>query len=193
MLKTALGSMTVFITVFIGGAMHLMASTAPPPEGGTLPAFTLPAPQEPEQRRYLGLPDDAVFTIPDIKAEVVIIELFSMYCPHCQREAPTVNQLYARIEADPKLKDKVKIIGIGIGNSAYEVSHFRKTYAVPFPLFADGDFALHKLLGEVRTPYFIGVRIKDDGGHDVFYSQLGGPQDAGKMLEALLDRSGLRQ
>lgn len=193
MMKTAFIGMMAFIAALIGGGVSLGASTAPPPEGGTLPDFTLPAPQEAQHRTYLGLQGESAFAIPDIKAEVVIIELFSMYCPHCQREAPTVNEIYARIEADAKLKDKVKIIGIGIGNSAYEVAHFRKTYTIPFPLFADGDFALHKMLGEVRTPYFIGVRIKEDGSHEVFYSQLGGPQDAGTMLEALLDRSGLRQ
>jgi peroxiredoxin len=159
-----------------------------------LPDVSLAVPQEPIYRAYLGLQAGGeTFQIPEIKAEVVIIELYSMYCPHCQREAPTINQLYAKIEEDPKLRNKVKIIGIGIGNSAYEVKHFRATYDVPFPLFADGDFNLHKAFGEVRTPYFIGIRIQENGRHVVFYSRLGGPQDAGVMLEELIQRSGLAQ
>ena len=178
----------VFLLMFY---ITAAASTGPPKEGGTLPDFDLPVPQDPSHRTYLGLEGKDTFKIPDIGAEVVIIEIFSMYCPHCQREAPTVNKIYENIEQDPRLKGKVKLIGIGVGNSAYEVQHFRKTYAIPFPLFADGDFALHKLLGEVRTPYFIGVRIQGDASHVVFYSKLGGPKDAGAMLEELIQQSGL--
>jgi hypothetical protein len=56
-----------------------MATKTPPPEGGVLPEIVLPVPEQPAQRDYLGLSDSGTFRIPDIKARIVIIEIFSMY------------------------------------------------------------------------------------------------------------------
>jgi thiol-disulfide isomerase/thioredoxin len=131
------------------------------------------------------------FQIPEIKAKVVIIEIFSMYCPYCQREAPEVNKLYRAVEGDPNLRGKIKLIGIGAGNSQFEVGVFRKTYKVPFPLFPDEDFSLHKCFGETRTPYFIAIQIYENGTHKVIYSKLGGIEGAEKFLKQITQLSGL--
>lgn len=56
------------------------AAMAPPPEGGMLPEIVLPVPDDTEHRLYLGIRNgDGKFRIPEIDAEVVIIEIFSMY------------------------------------------------------------------------------------------------------------------
>ena len=99
--------------------------------------------------------------------------------------------MFRKIESDARLKNRLKLIGIGVGNSAFEVNHFKKTYSIPFPLFPDGDFAIHKKLGEVRTPYFIGINILNDGTHKIFYSELGGAKNADELLQKLLKNSGL--
>jgi peroxiredoxin len=167
------------------------ASTAPPQAGSVLPDLNLPVPESTGERNYLGLEGGAYFKIPQIKAKVVIIEIFSMYCPHCQREAPEINRMYSIIENNPDLKGKIKLIGIGAGNSPFEVQVFKEKYTVPFPLFSDDKFTLHKCFGEVRTPYFIGVKINDDGSHRIFYSKLGEFKGAEPFLEVMLQLSGL--
>jgi peroxiredoxin len=181
--------MSVCLVVFI---CPLQANVSPPAVGDELPEIILSVPENPEHQKYLGLTGKSTFTIPQIKAEVVIIEIFSMYCPHCQREAQTVNAFFKKIKNSYHLNRKVKLIGIGAGNSAFEVDHFRKTYNVPFPLFPDGDFSIHKKIGEVRTPYFIGIKIHKDGTHRIYYSKLGGAKRADQFLKMLLDQSGLR-
>ncbi len=168
-------------------------ASEPPAEGGPLPVIKLPIPKNPEEKSYLGLTGEGSFTIPKVKARVVIIEIFSMYCPYCQKEAPTVNELYSAIENNPALKGKIKIIGIGAGNTPMEVDVFRKKFQIAFPLFPDVDYSIHKVCGEVRTPYFIGVKINDNGTNEVIYSKLGSIEDTNKFLELIIKLSGLKK
>ena len=169
-----------------------LAANAPPAKGGVLPVINLPIPKSLDEKDYLGLSGNGFFKIPQIKANVVIVEIFSMYCPYCQKDAPRVNELYRMIESNPGLKTKIKVIGIGVGNSPYEVNVYKKTYDVPFPLFPDKDFVIHKACGEVRTPYFFAVKNNDDGTHQIIHSQLDNFQGPEPFLELILKASGLK-
>jgi hypothetical protein len=55
------------------------AAIKPPAEGGILPEIVLSAPENSELQQYLGVTGKKTFTIPEIKAAVVLIEIFSMY------------------------------------------------------------------------------------------------------------------
>ena len=55
------------------------ADTTPPAESGVLPPISLDVPQSAEYRHYLGIAGKNRFMIPEIKAEIVLIEIFSMY------------------------------------------------------------------------------------------------------------------
>jgi peroxiredoxin len=171
---------------------NTLPAAGPPQPGGQMPEFKFPVPADRADKGYLGLSSwGSTFRIPDIKARVVIVEILSMYCPFCQKEAPLVNDLYGAIEKDPTLKGKIKILGIGAGNSAYEVEVFRKKYSILFPVVSDPDYAAYNLYGEVRTPYFIAVKINDNGTHEVIYSKLGGIGDIPAFLGMLKKSAGL--
>ena len=155
--------------------------------------FHLQVPENADHRAYLGLGDSKTFTLEQIVADMVIVQIFSMYCPICQREAPKVNAMYERVAADPKMRGRIRFVGIGAGNSSFEVDFYKDTYQVPFPLFSDGDFVIHKQLKEVGTPHFIGLRIGPGirKGYTVFYSKSGEVGDPGAFFDRLVALSGL--
>ena len=167
------------------------AEINPPQVGGVFPEIELLKSSNPVDLKYLGLSGSGIFKIQQVKADVVIIEIFSMYCPYCQAEAPAINELYGLIENNPVLKNKIKIIGIGINNSLFETDIFKNKYKVAFPLIPDGDFKLHKIIGEVRTPYFIVVKLKG-GGKEVIYSKLGARGDNKAFIQQIVKSSGLK-
>jgi peroxiredoxin len=192
-LKRVLRSLPVILFFFLALNNFTLAADSPPVKGGKLPAINLPTPKDQNEKRYLGLSGDGYFKIPQIKAQVVIITIFSLYCTICQSTASAIVELYHSIENDPDLKDKMKLIGIGAGNSPYEVEVFKETYNIPFPTFPDKDFNVHKALGDVRTPYFIVLKINPDGSDEVIHTQLGGVTEAGLFLKLILEAYGIKQ
>lgn len=157
------------------------------------PDITLPIPDNAVEKDYLGLEGKDSFTVTRIKADLVILEIFSMYCPYCQREAPIVNELYRIINQRKDLKDKIKIIGVGAGNNRFEVDVFRNRYNIQFPLFSDESFFVHKALGEVRTPYFIVIKMNANGSNRIIYSNVGSIHNANEFLDTILKESGVKQ
>jgi peroxiredoxin len=122
-------------------------------KGKRLPRIKLLAPDSKEAKLYLGIKDARSFTISQISSKFTLIEIFSLYCPICQKQAPIINKLYRLIQKDPKLSKDIKIIGIGAGNNEKEVDVYRKKYRISFPLFSDLNFSIHKKLGQPRTPF----------------------------------------
>jgi len=191
-MKKSLVFFVVVVPLFLMICHPTLAANLPPSRGGVLPMITLPVPEDPNEKEYLGLSGGGFFRIPQIKARVVIIEIFSMYYPKCQKIAPGMDDLYYLIESDPDLRNKIKLIGIGAGDSRYEVDVFQKTFNTPFPLFPDNDFTIHKALGDVRSPYFIVIKINQEGTPEVVHSELDSFNEARAFLELIINASGLK-
>jgi peroxiredoxin len=173
-------------------SLQVCTAETTPEKGSLFPAITLPVPEKEAEKAYLGLTGKGTFTLSQIKAEVVIVEIYSMYCPYCQREAPIVNELFEAIDKKPGLKDKIRIIGIGAGNTPFELDIFRNQYKIPFPLFSDESFVIHKKVGEVRTPHFFVLKMNADGSNKIIYSKTGSIQDAAKFLDLIIQEAELK-
>jgi peroxiredoxin len=180
----------IIICLSLPDFLALADSVKPLKEGDELPLIQLSAPETLEERNYLGIEQEDFFTIPKIKANVVIVYFFSFYCRFCAQQVELVNELYRVIGKNPDLKKKIKLIGIGIGNTSMEVDEYKETYRVPFPLIPDTDFSIHKACGEVTTPYFFVVRIKEDGTHRVVFFTYAF-RDVDDFLKLILKKSEL--
>lgn len=112
----------------------------------------------PADRNYLGLAEGTNnFRVEDIQCEVLVIDCFDMYCHICQSGAKHVNELY-RLVQNRGLGNRVKFIGLGLGDSPLEVATYKEKFEVPFPVFSDRKSVVAKQFGPVRLPNLIVLR-----------------------------------
>jgi len=131
--------------------------------GDPFPAVSVKAPEDPAIAAYLGIPEGKSFTIDDVKADLVLVEIMNVYCASCWRQVPVYNKLYELIESDPATKGRVKIVAFGAGNKDWEAKYFTEKFEVPFPVIADPDFTMHEAIGGSKTPFSIFVRQDPSG------------------------------
>ena len=194
-MKNILISLTfvLFFCLFASGSAFCGTVSQQPTKGGKLPAISLPVPKNSAEKIYLGLSKDGSFKIDQIKASVVLIKIFNLYCPVCKSTASAMSELHHQIEKHPDFKGKVKLIGIGAGNSQLEVEEYKQTHDIAFPLFPDQDFSIHKALGEVRTPFFIAIKMNRGGSHEIVHTHLGGLTDIHGLLDLMYEAYGIPQ
>ncbi|MBW2637179.1 MAG: hypothetical protein JRC86_06610, partial [Deltaproteobacteria bacterium] len=85
--------MGIVLCLVVVGSSFALGDAKPPEVGAVFPEVKFAVPGESDYRTYLGLSEGDYFLIQDIKTTVVVVEILSMYCPHCQREAPRVNEV----------------------------------------------------------------------------------------------------
>ncbi|MGD2269933.1 MAG: TlpA disulfide reductase family protein [Desulfobacterales bacterium] len=150
--------------------------------GDNFPQVPLIAPKDMAARRYLALPETMSFALNEIKADLVLVEILSVHCPSCQRQAPVYNKLYELIEKDANSRGRIKMIGIAVGNSSREVKAFMERYEVRFPIIADPEFLMHRAIGGSRTPFAIYVRQDPSSGAGIVAGTHLGPNRKYKRL-----------
>jgi hypothetical protein len=126
--------------------------------GDVFPEVALRTPADAKDRAYLGISGGDRFTIQDLKAKVVLVEILNVYCTACQNQAPLYNQLFTLIQSKAGTRNQIKMIGIAVGNDDEEVKSFRDHFQVPYPIIPDPQYVLHAAVGGGPTPFSIIAR-----------------------------------
>lgn len=131
-------------------------------KGAVFPETSLNPLASAKDRAYLGLAANDRFTIKDLKAEVILVDIFDVYCIPCQKQAPFYNELYGMIQSNPKTRDRIKMIAVAEGNQDDEIKKFRDHFKVPYPIASDPEYALNKAVGGPPAPFTIIVQKSPD-------------------------------
>jgi len=144
-------------------------------------------PLTPAERTYLGLGAEGPFTIGAVRGDLVVVEFFNASCYACAMMAPVMDEAWKKVAARSDLRDKVRFVGIGIGNSPEQVRAFSGQYETPFPMLADPSFTMFEALGTAEgTPYLMLLRRGPDG-HREARAQVGHIPKADRVVAAIED------
>ncbi len=149
-------------TMFPATPVHGAAIDSPalPRAGDAFPDQTFTAPAQKNRAEYLGVAANATFALSDLKRKYILLQLFNVYCPHCQAEAREFNHAW-NLLSRPALAKDLSFMAVAVGNSLFEVKLFRDKYNVAHPVVLDPDYAFHENVGSPGTPtYFL---LKNDG------------------------------
>ncbi len=139
-----------------------VSAMALPKEGDLFPDVAISAPDTKAGVEYLGLkPGAKTFKIKDVASPYVLIQFFNAYCPHCMAEAPDMEKLFQTVNSGT-LKGKLKVMGVGMGNTPFEVKLFREKYKMTMPLSVDQEYLAHAAMGSPGTPSY--VMVRNEGG-----------------------------
>lgn len=161
-------------------------SAGAPKVGDILPDVEIQGQPSTRHADYLGLPEGTTsFRLSQIKAELLLVEIFSMYCPRCQAAAPKLNRVFERLKASP-LGGSLKFVALGAGNTPFEVDYFCKKHHASMPMFPDTDYTLHATFGNVGTPSFFVLRALPGGkGLKVLFAYEGQPECEDAFFEQI--------
>ena len=153
-------------------------------KGDYFPVIALQNKFTPQDSAYLGIEGGAQLKVSDIKADLIMVEVMSVFCGVCQRMADVFNEVYALVEADPEMKGRVKMLGISLGDIESDVKAFREGLKVPYPIIPDPKSVAHGEIGNKYTPFTVFVRQGVDGKHGLVVKTHETPNDNAKEIVA---------
>ncbi len=143
-------------------------------DGKELPKFKLIIRSSTQERQYLGLKEDLeIFSISEVPAKLILLELFSVNCPNCKMQAPKLNDVYKLVQYNNDISHGIKFIGIGVGCDYTVLEKWKASMHIPFPLFPDENYIVWQQLGKPGIPCTLLI----DGKGKVLASHFGVTED----------------
>ena len=135
--------MRLFFAVCVFSLTHLMAGEGPRLLlGENAGSHGLP-----------GLPAQAEFlSIEKLDVSYVVLVVFDLYCPACQKSAGNMKRLAEQISTD---YPSIPVVGVGSGDTAFETRKFREKFKLPFLCISDREETVSDYYQVERTPSVI--------------------------------------
>src|SRR6266496_5283051 len=172
----------VISMLFFGILVRYGECGSPPP---ALADNRLPAPQTESERKYLGLSSTLErFSLDNVQADILILDFFDMYCHVCQARAPHMNEFYQLVQSRG-LSGRVRVLGVGVGDTPKEVTVFKEKFGLPFPVFPDRTGSFSRQFGKIKVPNVI-VFKKRLGHFEVVYQDASLPDNPEHFLATVL-------
>ncbi|MCA9919849.1 MAG: TlpA family protein disulfide reductase [Anaerolineales bacterium] len=124
---------------------YVQSFLAAPREGAPAPNFTL------------STLDNETITLSDLRGQVIILNLWTSWCPPCREEMPTLNEVYQTYKDDGLV---VLAVNSTVQDSEAAAREFTAEYALDFPILLDHDGIVARAyqLQSLPTTFFIDRR-----------------------------------
>jgi hypothetical protein len=96
-------------------------------------------------------------------------------------QAPVLNVVFQKLQSDPKLKDKIKVLGAAQGQDANNAKMWKVVQKVPFPIVPDKDSKLGNALN--FNPYPVTVLLNKSG--KVLWVHIGAFDNADEVVQGI--------
>jgi len=170
--------------MFVGLLLRSGECASPPPTPAVADT-RLPAPQSESDRKYLGLSSTSeLFSLDNVQADILVVDFFDMYCHVCQARARHMNDFYKLVQSRG-LSGRVRVLGIGVGDTPKEVTVFKEKFGLPFPVFPDRTGSFSRQFGKIRVPNII-VLKRRLGHFEVVYQESSLPDNPEQFLSKVL-------
>ena len=92
------------------------------------------------------------FALEDIKSPALVLLVYDLYCPACQKSARNMKHMAEKIDdAFPT----IPTLGVGSGDTPFEAKAFKDKFKLPFPCISDREKSVAEHYEVKKTPSVI--------------------------------------